>query len=126
MPAPPMWSPYPAFRYSMPPAIVGPGPWIAPPLARTLFSVVKSWLVSNSQITEPSAVECARRPPSFDPENTTPGISDGAEISAALHVGVPGVHFSAGGGWYQVRSPVVRLTACSPPGFGLRMSDTGI
>ena len=30
------------FVWSMPPAMVGPGPWIAPPLARTRFSVLKS------------------------------------------------------------------------------------
>ena len=108
----------------MPPAIVGPGPWIAPPPARTPLSVSNSRFVSNSQMIEPSLVECARRAPSFEPENSTPGISVGAEISAALQP-VPPAHFSGGGGTYQARSPVVRSTACRPPGFGVRMSETG-
>src|SRR3954449_5674518 len=108
----------------MPPAIAGPGPWIAPPPAFTPFSVSNSRLVSNSQITDPSLVACARSAPSFDPANSTPGISVGAEISAALQP-APAAHFSGSGGEYQARAPVVRLTACKPPGFGVRMSDTG-
>src|SRR4249920_1665377 len=108
----------------MPPAMVGPGPWIAPPPALTPFSVSNSRLVSNSQITVPSFVECARSAPSFDPENNTPGISVGAEISAALQP-VPAAHLSGGGGTYHARSPVATPTACNPPGFGVRMSDTG-
>ena len=62
--------------------------------------------------------------PSFDPENRTPGSSVGAEISAALQP-VPAVHLSGSGGTYHARSPVVSATACRPPGFGVRMSDTG-
>src|SRR5258708_31625622 len=102
----------------MPPAMVGPGPGMAPPRALTPFSVSTSRLVSNSQITEPSFVECARNAPSFDPENSTPGISVGAEISAALQP-VPAAHFSGGGGAYHARSPVVRPTACRPHAVGL-------
>ena len=108
----------------MPPAMAGPGPWIAPPPALTPFSVSNSRLVSNSQITEPSLVECARSAPSFDPENSTPGMSVGAEMRAALQP-VPAAHLSGGGGWYQLRSPLLMPTACSPPGFGVRMSETG-
>src|SRR6266498_413028 len=104
--------------------MVGPGPWIAPPPARTPFSVSNLRFVSNSQITEPSVVECARSAPSFDPENNTPGSSVGAEINAALHP-VPAGHFSAGGGWYHARWPVVSATAWRPPGFGVRISETG-
>ena len=69
----------------MPPAIVGPGPWMDPPVARTPLTVLNSRLVSNSQRIDPSLVECARSAPSFEPENSTPGMSDGAEMSAALH-----------------------------------------
>src|SRR5438128_2228205 len=108
----------------MPPATVGPAPWIAPPPAWTPLSVLNSRFVSNSQITEPSVVECARSAPSFDPENRTPGMSVGAEISAALQP-APLAHASGGGGTYHARSPFARRTAWSPPGFGVRMSDTG-
>ena len=70
---------------------------------RTPFSVSNSRLVSNSQITEPSLVECARSAPSFDPEKRTPGISVGAEISAALQP-VPAAHLSGGGGTDTTRA----------------------
>src|SRR5476651_2073491 len=108
----------------MPPAIVGPGPWIAPPPARTLFRVSNSRFVSNSQMTAPSLVECARSAPSFEPENSTPGMRVGAEISAALQP-VALAHLSGGGGTYHARSPVARPTAWRPPGFGVRISETG-
>ena len=78
----------------------------------------------TSQSTEPSFVECARNAPSLDPEKSTPGISVGAEISAALQP-VPVAHISGGGGTYHARSPVAMPTACNPPGFGVRMSETG-
>src|SRR5262245_41697172 len=97
---------------------------MAPPPARTPFNVSNLRLVSNSHSTEPSEVECARSAPSFDPEKSTPGSSVGAEISAALHP-VPVAHFSGGGGKYHARSPVASATACSPPGFGVRMSEIG-
>ena len=38
---------------------------------------------------------------------------------------VPAGHLSGGGGTYHARSPVVSATACSPPGFGVRISETG-
>src|SRR4029453_2515635 len=81
-------------------------------------------LVSNSQITEPSFVEGARRAPACEPEKSTPGRSVGAEMSAALHP-VPAAHLSGSGGTYHARSPLVNVTACRPPGFGVRISDTG-
>src|ERR1700688_3226945 len=71
----------------------------------------------------PSSVEYARNVPSFDPENTTPGITLMAAACAALQR-CPALHFGAGGGAYQARSPLLRFTACSPPGAGEKMSDT--
>src|SRR6185295_8694608 len=104
----------------MPPATVGPGPWIAPPRARTPLSVSNTRFVSNSQMIDPSVVECARSAPSFEPENSTPGMTVGAEISAALQP-APLPHLSGSGGTYHARSPVVRLAAWRPPGFGFRI-----
>src|SRR3954462_11634320 len=95
-----------------------------PPVALMPFSVMNSRLVSKLHRIEPSLVEKARSDPSFDPENSTPGIREGAEIIAALHVG-PALHVTGSGGWNHARSPVARFTACSPPGVGVRMSDTG-
>jgi hypothetical protein len=76
---------------------------MAPPPARTPFSVSNFRFVSNSQTTLPSFVECARSAPSFDPENRTPGMSVGAEMSAALQP-VPPSHFSGKGGTYHARN----------------------
>jgi hypothetical protein len=66
------------------------------PLAETPFTDGNSRLVSNSQITAPVAEAYARRAPSLDPENTTPGIAVTAADCAALqllplpHAGAPG------------------------------------
>src|SRR5262249_11755597 len=43
--------PYPELTYSIPLAIVDPGPFIDPPVAFTPFTVVKSFAVSVSKIT---------------------------------------------------------------------------
>ena len=51
----------------------------------------------KDQMTDPSFVACARSMPSFEPEKSTPGMSVGAEMSAALHV-APAGHARGGGG----------------------------
>src|SRR5438094_8787359 len=76
--------PYPEFTKSIPPAVVGPGPLMAPPCPDTPLTVVNSRAVSKSQITRPSAVECARKCPSRDPEKTTPGMTVTAADCAGL------------------------------------------
>src|SRR6266481_6479840 len=99
----------------MPPATAAPGPSMDAPLAGSSFSVLNSRLVSNSQMTAPSVVEYARSAPSTEPEKTTPGITVIAADCAALQPR-PLPHFGLGGGAYQTRSPVIRSTACNPPG----------
>src|SRR5450759_108643 len=105
--------------YIMPPAIVGAGPYMDPPFARTPFSVVNSRLVSNDQTTAPSFVEYARIAPSFDGENTTPGIAVTAENCAPLQARLGLPHTGVAGGAYHARVPVARVTAFSPPGAAL-------
>src|SRR5690242_1651393 len=100
----------------MPPATTGPAPSIEPPLAGTPFTVEYVWpAVSKSQIISPSSVLNARRWPSSDGENTTPGI----RVSAADW---PGLHPGRGGsqGWLganQAFEPSSRCRAVSPPPF---------
>src|SRR6187455_2355860 len=102
----------------MPPATIGPGPSIEPPLALMPLTAVKSRFVSNVQRTLPSALEYARTAPSAAPENTTPGIAVNAADCAGLQPR-PGAHTGACGGVYQARCPVARSTACKPPGAGV-------
>src|SRR5580658_7848047 len=71
----------------MPPAMVGPGPSMEPPLAVRPFTVLKSRAVSKSQITTPSRAAYALRWPSTDPENTTPGMAVTAADWAGLQLG---------------------------------------
>src|SRR5262249_60928968 len=75
----------------MPPATVGAGPFIDPPRALTPLTVGKSRFVSNVQTIDPSVVEYARTAPSFDGENTTPGMTLTAENCAPLQarLGLP-------------------------------------
>ena len=93
------------------------------PWALTPLTVMKSRFESNSQRTAPSFVEYARRAPSLDPEKIAPGISVSAADCAPLQPRSE-PHFGAGGGATQTRWPVASDTACRPPGFGCRMSDT--
>src|SRR5687767_8857194 len=93
------------------------------PFAGTPLTVVKSLFVSNSHKTAPFAVENARRAPSFEPEKTTPGMAVTAADCAALQPR-PVPHSGADGGVNHARCPVASRTACIPPGFGCRMSDT--
>src|SRR5437762_13267033 len=81
--------------------MVGAGPFIDPPLARTPFSVVKSRFVSNVHTTAPSFAEYAGTAPSFDGEKTMPGMAVTAENCAALQArfGLP--QAGASGGAYQ-------------------------
>src|SRR5262245_55689689 len=108
---------------TIPPAIVGPGPLIDAPFAGTPFTVWKSLFVSNSHSSEPSLVDQPRTPPSFDPVNTTPGMTLIAARIAALQPR-PAAHFGAGGGAIHFRWPVVSETACRPPGSATSVSET--
>src|SRR5260370_3959233 len=96
----------------MPPAITGPGPSNDPPRASTPSTVLNSWTASKSQMIFPSLTEYARRCPSLDPENTTPGITVTAADCAGLH-GRRSPH--PGDGVFQSTSPVVKPTANKPP-----------
>src|SRR5580693_3736461 len=107
----------------MPSTMTGPGPSIDAPLAATPFTVSNSRLVSASHKIAPLNVEYARNVPSFDPENTTPGMTLIAAACAALQRG-PAVHLGGCGGAYQARSPLCRLTACNPPGAAPKISET--
>src|SRR5262249_37323945 len=93
------------------------------PLAGTPFTVWNSWFVSYSHSSAPSLVENARTPPSLDPVKTAPGITVIAARIAALQPR-PAAHFGGGGGTNQLRSPVASFPAWSPPGDGVRSSDT--
>src|SRR4051812_16800498 len=107
----------------MPPATTGPGPSIEPPSALTPLTVVKSRFVSNVQRIVPSALAYARMAPSAEPENTTPGIEVSAADWAELQPG-PALHTAVCGGAYHARWPVIRFTACKPPGSGVSWSAT--
>src|SRR5215510_7392654 len=107
----------------MPLATTGPGPIIDAPLAGTPLIDSNSRLESYCNSTSPFAVEYARRAPSLEPEKMTPGINVTAADCATLQPrAVP--QAAGGGGANHTRSPVARLTACRPPGLGVRMSDT--
>src|SRR5262245_45771506 len=97
----------------MPPATVAPGPLIEPPRPGTPFTVVNSRAVSKSKITRPSTVEYARKCPSIDPDNTTPGITVTAADCAGLHPLRPSGH--AGGSVRQICFPSVSWYAINPP-----------
>src|SRR5262245_62614852 len=99
----------------MPPAMVGPGQRIDAPFAGTPFTVLNSPFVSVSHSTAPSFAEYARNRPAFSPEKIAPGMTVIAAACAALQRPPP-AHFGGCGGANHARSPVVRLTACSPPG----------
>src|SRR5690348_7127539 len=96
----------------MPLITIGPGPSIAPPLAFTPFTVVKSRTVSNSQSTLPSSVEYARRSPPSVPEKTAPGMEVSAADCAGLH---PGRVPHSDGGANQILLPFETLRAVRPP-----------
>src|SRR5258706_14613540 len=88
--------------------MTGAGPFIAPPLARNPLIVGNSLFVSKVQTTRPSTVEWARTAPSFDGENTMPGIVDTAENWAPLQAR-PGFPQTGGSGAeYQARPPQPR------------------
>src|SRR5439155_23279153 len=101
--------------YTIPPATIGPGPLIDAPFAATPLTVSKSRLVSYSHSSDPSLVDQPRTAPSFDPVNTTPGITVIAARTAALQPRAE-PHLGGGGGAIHARSPVVSFTAWRPPG----------
>src|SRR4051794_5637777 len=103
----------------MPPAATGAGPFIEPPLARNPLIVGNSLLVSKLQTRWPSSVDRALTAPSFEGENSTPGISVTAENSAPEQDRLSLPHTGGSGGAYQARLPDARSTACRPPGAGL-------
>ena len=80
------------------------------PRAGTPLMDSNSRFVSNSHTIEPVAAEYARSEPSFEPENTAPGIIVTAADCAALHPR-PLAQVGCAGGANQTRSPVVRRTA---------------
>src|SRR5262245_35345756 len=106
--------------------MAGPAASIDPPFAGTLFTVLKSFAVLKSQMMLPSAVEYARRWPSTDPENTTPGITDAGADCAPVQPRPP-AHSSLGAGACQTFSPVASFTATRPPASagGASTSETG-
>src|SRR5678815_3414359 len=114
LPGRPPNAPYPELTNTMPPATTGPGPIIEAPRPATPLTVVNSRFESNSQRIAPSAVEYTRNAPSFDPENTAPGITVTAADWAALQPR-PVPHAGGRGGVNQARCPVASVTACSPP-----------
>src|SRR5262249_26522386 len=107
---------YPEGTNIMPPAIAGPGPFNDPPRAGTSLTVLWLPTVSKSHTMAPVVVEKARKCPSTDPENTTPGIALTAADCAGLQRGrLP----HSGAGVYQTRSPSFRRSAnMPPPAFG--------
>src|SRR5688572_27776030 len=107
----------------MPSTTAAPGPCIDAPRAATPLVEANSRFVSNSQRIAPFTAEYARSAPSFDPENTTPGMTVTAADCAAVQPR-PAAQTGFAGAAYQARSPVARLTACRPPGCGEVMSDT--
>src|SRR5215467_4350316 len=93
----------------MPPATVGPGAPIDPPLAATLLTVSKDLMVSNSQRTLPSADDNARTTPSQPLENKTPGMAESAASRPPIR---PAAASSGANHW---RAPSVRRSATTPP-----------
>src|SRR5271169_3021566 len=104
--------------------MVGPVALNDPPWAFTLFTVSKSRRESKSQTTLPSFVEYARRCPSTDPENTTPGIIVAGAICAGLHPALP-LQAGSAGAAYQTFSPVAMLSANNPPPGPGTTSESG-
>src|SRR4029450_6498809 len=99
----------------------GPPTSIEPPRAGLPFTVSNSCAVSTSQITAPVVVEYARRCPSIDPENTTPGIA----VTAADWAGEQLVRPSTQGDRLALQTilPDFRSSACSPPPFSGSRTD---
>src|SRR5260221_8711885 len=97
-----------------PSAIAGPAASSEPPFAGTLFTVSYSRTVLKSQTTLPSFVEYARRWPSTEPENTTPGITDPGADCAPVQPR-PVLQSTLGPGVCQICSPVSSFSANSPP-----------
>src|SRR6476469_440334 len=98
----------------MPPTMVGPHPFIDPPCALSPLVVWNSCAVLKSQITVPLRESCARMRPSSEPAKTTPGITVGGAICAALHPKTP-TQAGFGGAEYQACLPVRKLSANNPP-----------
>src|SRR6516164_1150339 len=96
----------------MPPAIAGPGPSREPPRAATPLTVSYERTVSKSHRIFPSPEPYARRCPSSDPENATPGMALTAADCAGLQRGLDP---QSAGGVYQTRSPLSRRSANIPP-----------
>ena len=80
----------------------------------------------KSQTIDPSFVEYARRWPSTEPENTTPGITDAGADCAPVQPR-PVLHSSFGAGVCHSGSPVPSFSANRPPASpgAASTSDTG-
>src|SRR5271154_6837528 len=94
--------------------MAGPAESIEPPLAFTPFTVSKSMVVRKSHRISPVAVEYARKCPSIEPENTTPGIAETAADCAALQPLVNGTQLGFGAGVFHTSSPVASFSAYRP------------
>src|SRR5215470_17481828 len=99
----------------MPLTIAGPATSIEPPRAGLPLTVMNSRAVSTSHMTAPVAVEYARRCPSTEPENTTPGIA----VTAADCAGEQLIRSAAQGDGFALQTilPVFRSMPCRPPPF---------
>src|ERR1035441_6337008 len=89
----------------MPSATVGPVPLNDPPRAAILLMVENSRLVSKSQTISPFVMRYARRWPSIDPENTTPGTAVAGANWAGEHPLCP-AQDGLGAGVFQTTLPV--------------------
>src|ERR1700733_1529301 len=101
---------------SIPPAMVGPGPLIAPPLAATPLTVEYSCAALYSQMILPSAAAYARMIRVIEPEKITPGITLIAADCDWIQLGSLLFRHGMGGGRVnQTLSPFWILTAAMPP-----------
>src|SRR5262245_53195341 len=95
--------------------MAGPATSMEPPRAGLPLTVANSRAVSVSHNTLPLDVEYARRCPSKEPENTTPGIA----VTAADCAGEQSVRSAPHGNGFALQTifPVFRSRAWSPPPF---------
>src|ERR1044072_8771018 len=104
---------YPEFTSTTPFEITGPAPSSEPPVAFTPLIVSNGFAVSTSHSSFPSPAANARRWPSIDPENTTPGIEGAAGGCAGLQPGRGGSHGVPG--TFHTCAPSASRNAVNPP-----------
>src|ERR1700686_2123467 len=76
------------------------------------FAALYSRALSKSHNPRPASAAYARKWPSTDPENTTPGMAVSAADCAGLQ---PGVELHGGGAAYHAFRPSFRSSAVKPP-----------